>query len=92
MLIFNLRRIASTSNLTAAKKIITKPQNPEATVPLWINQIDAQSKEGIDPEVIYQQEVMFEIIRTEKEFTEDIQYLLDVSTLNLFLSLTYLIT
>ncbi|CAG8575181.1 7880_t:CDS:2 [Ambispora gerdemannii] len=57
--------------------IVTSPPSPDATVPLWTEQVDADTKKKMDSETIRRQEVMFEIIRTEKEFVDDLQYLLD---------------
>ncbi|KAG9285071.1 hypothetical protein G9A89_009882 [Geosiphon pyriformis] len=72
-----LRRNLS-SNLTVdTNHIITSPPSPEATVPLWTEQVKADVKKALDPEIIKRQEVIFEIIRTEKEFVEDLNYLLD---------------
>ncbi|CAG8447681.1 8047_t:CDS:2 [Ambispora gerdemannii] len=57
--------------------LVFSPPNPEPSVPLWSEQVDPEVKKSMNPMGILRQEVIFEIIRTEKEFVEDIKFLLE---------------
>ncbi|CAG8556463.1 12753_t:CDS:2 [Ambispora leptoticha] len=57
--------------------LVFSTPSPEPSVPLWSEQVDPDTKKGMDPMAILRQEVIFEIIRTEKEFVEDLKYLLE---------------
>ncbi|KAG9292809.1 hypothetical protein G9A89_006370 [Geosiphon pyriformis] len=72
-----IRRNWSSGSMVAQNFIITSPPNPQAKVPLWAEQVQAEIKKELDSETIKRQEVIFEIIRTEKEFVDDLTYLLD---------------
>ncbi|GBB83604.1 hypothetical protein RclHR1_01030019 [Rhizophagus clarus] len=51
------------------------PPSPTKVAPLWKEQVDSNIKNGLNPLEIHRQEIMFEIIRTEKAFVDDIRYL-----------------
>ncbi|RGB26048.1 Dbl homology domain-containing protein [Rhizophagus diaphanus] len=54
---------------------IVTPPSPTKVAPLWKEQVDSNTKNGLNPSEIHRQEVIFEIIRTEKAFADDIRYL-----------------
>lgn len=57
---------------------IVTPPSPTKVAPLWKEQVDSNIKNGLNPSEIHRQEVIFEIIRTEKAFVDDIRYLNEV--------------
>ncbi|CAB4493864.1 unnamed protein product [Rhizophagus irregularis] len=54
---------------------IVTPPSPTKVAPLWKEQVDSNTKNGLNPSEIHRQEIIFEIIRTEKAFADDIRYL-----------------
>lgn len=57
---------------------IVTPPSPTKVAPLWKEQVDSNTKNGLNPSEIHRQEIIFEIIRTEKAFADDIRYLNEV--------------
>ncbi|RHZ71767.1 hypothetical protein Glove_253g73 [Diversispora epigaea] len=54
------------------------PPSPNAVAaPLWKEQVDPNIKAELSQEEIHRQEIIFEIIRTESDFANDIQYLIE---------------
>jgi hypothetical protein len=66
------------SNPSVNGPAIVTPPSPTKVAPLWKEQVDSNIKNGLNPSEIHRQEIMFEIIRTEKAFVEDIRYLIEV--------------
>ncbi|RIA90557.1 Dbl homology domain-containing protein [Glomus cerebriforme] len=56
---------------------VVTPPSPTQVAPLWKEQVDSNIKNGLNPSEIHRQEIMFEIIRTEKAFVEDVRYLIE---------------
>ncbi|CAG8546820.1 796_t:CDS:2, partial [Cetraspora pellucida] len=56
---------------------IVTPLAPTPAPPLWKEQVDPNIKAELTQAEIHRQEIMFEIIRTEKAFVEDMKYLTD---------------
>src|SRR6266498_3966315 len=58
---------------------VVTPPNPTKAAPLWKEQVDSNIKAELPPFEIHRQEIIYEIIRTEKVFVEDIRYLIEVN-------------
>ncbi|CAG8755444.1 23286_t:CDS:2, partial [Racocetra persica] len=56
---------------------IVAPLTPTPAPPLWKEQVDPNIKAELTQAEIHRQEIIFEIIRTEKAFVEDMKYLID---------------
>ncbi|CAG8499958.1 3373_t:CDS:2, partial [Scutellospora calospora] len=64
---------ASAPNITSPS--IVTPLTPTPATPLWKEQVDPNVKAELPQAEIHRQEIIFEIIRTEKAFVEDMKYL-----------------
>ncbi|CAG8508496.1 6716_t:CDS:2 [Gigaspora rosea] len=73
----SMKRSWNTSTPNVSSTSIVTPLNPTAAAPLWKEQVDPNIKAELPQAEIHRQEVMFEIIRTEKAFVEDIKYLIE---------------
>ncbi|CAG8575351.1 15425_t:CDS:2 [Dentiscutata erythropus] len=73
----SLKRSWNSSAPNISSTSIVTPLNPTASAPLWKEQVDPNIKAELPQAEIHRQEVMFEIIRTEKAFVEDIKFLIE---------------
>ncbi|CAG8533665.1 9703_t:CDS:2 [Funneliformis mosseae] len=53
------------------------PPSPTQAAPLWKEQVDSNIKAELPASEIHRQEIIYEIIRTEKAFVEDVRYLIE---------------
>ncbi|CAG8769721.1 37199_t:CDS:2 [Gigaspora margarita] len=73
----SMKRSWNSSTPNVSSTSIVTPLNPTAAAPLWKEQVDPNIKAELPQAEIHRQEVMFEIIRTEKAFVEDTKYLIE---------------
>jgi hypothetical protein len=67
----------SNTSISSTATIVTPP-SPTQVAPLWKDKVDSDVKNELHSSEIHRQEIMFEIIRTENSFVDDIKYLQNV--------------
>ncbi|CAG8465632.1 3198_t:CDS:2 [Diversispora eburnea] len=65
------------SSIISVSSIVTPPSPNAVSAPLWKEQVDPNIKAELSQEEIHRQEIIFEIIRTECDFANDIRYLIE---------------
>ncbi|CAG8529248.1 2357_t:CDS:2 [Acaulospora morrowiae] len=64
-------------NSLSSISVITSPSPKATSAPLWKEQVDPNVKAELSQDEIHRQEIIFEIIHTEKDFTKDVNYLIE---------------